>query len=120
MIEIRVLKTASKAVPKDLDETLERSVNIWFSAERTMEVLIEVDPAWAHYFQRRWILPLQEITEIRDDGSILVRFFACSIEEVMMCLKPWLPHVRVLKPAEVAEQVLGDFQTWLAWQWSAW
>lgn len=119
MSDIRVLRASSKAVPKDLDETLERSVNIWFSGERTMEVLIEVDAAWAHYFQRRWILPLQEVTEIRDDGSILVRFFACSVEEVMMCLKPWLPHVRVLKPAEVARQALNDFQTWVAWQGSA-
>lgn len=116
MSDIRVLRAASKTVPKDLDEALEKSVNIWFSGERTMEVLIEVDPAWAHYFQRRWILPLQEVTELKDDGSILVRFFACSVEEVMMCLKPWLPHVRVLKPAEVAQQVMGDFKTWLAWQ----
>ncbi|HPW70168.1 MAG TPA: WYL domain-containing protein [Deltaproteobacteria bacterium] len=118
--DIRVLRTASKAVPTDLDETLERSVNIWFSGERSMEVIIEVDAAWAHYFQRRWILPLQEVTELKDDGSILVRFFACSVEEVMMCLKPWLPHVRVLQPAEVAEQMLGDFQTWAAWQGAAW
>ena len=118
--DIRVLRTDSKAVPTDLDETLERSVNIWFSGDRSMEVLIEVDAAWAHYFQRRWILPLQEVTELKDDGSILVRFFACSVEEVMMCLKPWLPHVRVLQPAEVAEQVLGDFQTWAAWQGAVW
>ena len=120
MSDIRVLRAASRNMPKDLDETLERSVNIWFSGERTMEVLIEVDAAWAHYFQRRWILPLQEVTELKDDGSILVRFFACSVEEVMMCLKPWLPHVRVLMPAEVAEQVLGDFQAWAAWQGAAW
>jgi predicted DNA-binding transcriptional regulator YafY len=116
MSEIRVLRAASKAVPKDLDEALERSVNIWFSGERAMEVLIEVDAAWAHYFHRRWILPQQEVLETRDDGSILVRFFACSIEETMMCLKPWLPHVRVISPAEVAGQVLGDFRQWVEWQ----
>ncbi|MGB4109339.1 MAG: WYL domain-containing protein, partial [Desulfomonilia bacterium] len=104
----------------DLDETLEGSVNIWFSGERAMEVLIEVDAAWAHYFQRRWILPLLEIREIRDDGSILVRFFACSVEETMMCLKPWLPHVRVISPPEVAGQVLEDFRTWVAWQGETW
>lgn len=37
-----------------------------------------------------------------------------------MCLKPRLPHVRVLQPAEVAEQVRGDFQAWPAWQGTAW
>ena len=120
MSDIRVLRAASRGMPKDLDETLEGSVNIWFSGERTMEVLIEVDAAWAHYFQRRWILPLQEICETRDDGSILVRFFACSLEEIMMCLKPWLPHVRVISPPEVAGQVLEDFRTWVAWQGETW
>ncbi|MFY9397875.1 MAG: WYL domain-containing protein, partial [Desulfomonilia bacterium] len=90
MSDIRVLKAACRSMPKDLDEALESSVNVWFSADRTMEVLIEVDAAWAHYFQRRLILPRQEILETRDDGSILVRFFACSVEETMMCLKPWL------------------------------
>lgn len=114
--DIKVLKSPSKGMPKDLDETLQRSVNIWFSSERTIEVLIEVDALWAHYFQRRWILPLQEIVEKRDDGTLLVRFLACSQEEIVMCLKPWLPHVRVISPVEVKIQLLQDYRNWVTWQ----
>ena len=108
MQDIRILKSSSREMPEDLDETLERSVNIWFSGERNLEVLIEVDAAWAHYFRKRSILPLQEIAETRDDGSVLVRFLACTTEEIMMCLKPWLPHVRVLKPKDIKHLLVKE------------
>lgn len=79
-------------------------------------MVIEVDKEWSEYFRKRWILPLQEIKEERDDGSIIVKFFACNDQEIVMCLKPWLPHVRVLKPLSIKNLILEDYQNWLAWQ----
>ena len=114
--DLKIMRTSFKSIPKDLDEILERSVNIWFSGNRGMEVVIEVDAAWAEYFKRRHILPLQEIIENREDGSMLVRFMACSLEEVAVCLKPWLPHIRILKPETAKERFLADFKEWIAWQ----
>lgn len=114
--DLKVLRSTSKGMPRDLDDTLQKSVNIWFSGERTIEVIIEVDAEWAHYFSRRWILPLQEIVEKRDDGSLLVRFLACSPEEIAMSLKPWLPHVRVLSPVSIKNQILKDYKKWVIWQ----
>ncbi|MDT8273657.1 MAG: WYL domain-containing protein, partial [Desulfomonilia bacterium] len=116
---VKKLKEAVKDMPGDLDETLAASVNIWFTPERTTEVLIEVDDQWAHYFERRGILPLQEIVERRDDGSLLVRFLACSDEEIAMCLKPWLPHVRIVEPEGVRQALLDEFREWVLWQESA-
>ncbi len=116
--DLKVLRSASKGMPRDLDDTLQKSVNIWFSGERTIEVIIEVDAEWAHYFSRRWILPLQEIVEKRDDGSLLVRFLACSQEEIVMSLKPWLPHVRVLSPDSTRLLLIQDYGSWLKWQGS--
>ncbi|HPA76733.1 MAG TPA: WYL domain-containing protein, partial [Deltaproteobacteria bacterium] len=89
---------------------------VWFEKDRTTEVVIEVDAAWSHYFVRRDILPLQEILEKRDDGSLLVRFLACSDEEIVMCLKPWLPHVRVLRPQNILNLLVKDYQRWIEWQ----
>jgi len=103
-------------MPADLDETLSRSVNVWFEKDRTTEVVIEVDADWAHYFRRRNILPMQETVESKDDGSLLLRFLACTDEEIVMCLKPWLPHVRVLRPGNIRNLLVKDFQQWLEWQ----
>jgi predicted DNA-binding transcriptional regulator YafY len=113
---VKKLKEAVKDMPKDLDDVLSKSVNVWFSGDRTKEVVIEVDAQWAQYFQRRWILPLQEIVEERHDGSLIVRFIACSDEEIAMCLKPWLPHVRILKPEKIKVQLLEEFRKWFSWQ----
>jgi len=114
--DVRRLKEKTRGMPADLDEVLSRSVNVWFEKDRTTEVVIEVDAAWSHYFVRRDILPLQEILEKRDDGSLLVRFLACSDEEIVMCLKPWLPHVRVLRPQNILNLLVKDYQRWIEWQ----
>ena len=116
--DVRRLKEAAAGMPADLDEILSRSVNVWFEKDRTIEVVVEVDAAWAHYFVRRGILPLQEIMEEKDDGSLIIRFLACSEEEIVMCLKPWLPHVRVIKPGYIRELLLEEFRQWIAWQGS--
>lgn len=49
---VRKLKEGVPGMPRDLDETLSKSINIWFSGERNREVIMEVDHRWAHYFQR--------------------------------------------------------------------
>jgi len=113
--DVKRLKEKTKGMPDDLDEILSSSVNVWFEKDRTTEVVIEVDAEWAHYFVRRDILPLQEILEKRDDGSLMVRFLACSDEEIVMCLKPWLPHVHILKPISVRNKLIKEFKSWLLW-----
>jgi len=116
---VKKLKEEALGMPKDLDETLSKSINIWFSGERTKEVLIEVDHRWAHYFQRRDILPLQKILSEQEDGSLIVGFMACSNEEIAMCLKPWLPHVRVLSPRDVRNLLVKEYTQWIQWQGDA-
>lgn len=114
--EVKRLREKARGMPADLDEILSNSVNVWFEKDRTIEVVIEVDPAWAHYFRRRNILPVQETVESREDGSLVLRFLACSEEEVVMCLKPWLPHVRVLVPASIRDLLVKDLRQWITWQ----
>jgi len=114
--DVRRLKEKARGIPADLDEILSRSVNVWFEKDRTTEVVIEVDAQWSHYFVRRDILPLQEILEKRDDGSLLVRFLACSDEEIVMCLKPWLPHVRAVNPKDVRNRLVNEYKQWIEWQ----
>jgi len=116
MIALKILKTPWQDMPEDIDEILRKSVNIWFSGERTMEVLIEVDATCAEYFRRRQIMPLQEIVEKRKDDTLLIRFTACNNEELSMCLKPWIPHVRIISPQGVRDKFLEEFQQWITWQ----
>ncbi len=61
---------------------------------------------------------MQETVETGEDGSLTLRFLACSDEEVVMCLKPWLPHVRVVKPGYIGDRLVQEFRQWIAWQGS--
>lgn len=114
--DLKIMRRPFKGVPPQIDEALEHSTNIWFSFSRSLEVLVEIAPGFAGYFERRGILPLQEIVEKKADGTLLVRFMACTLEEIGVCLKPWLPHVRIIKPEAASERLLGEIRNWIAWQ----
>jgi predicted DNA-binding transcriptional regulator YafY len=115
--EITLTKTRFKKVPDDVDSMLRSSVNIWFTTSRNIKVIIEVDSLWADYFKRRGnILPLQETVEAMADGSLILSFMACNEEEIAVCIKPWLPHVRILEPVNIKDAVLAEIKGWIKWQ----
>ncbi len=115
--EITLTKIRFKKVPDDVDNMLRSSVNIWFTTSRNIKVVIEVDSLWADYFKRRGnIMPLQETIEERDDGSLILSFMACNKEEIAVCIKPWLPHARIIEPAEIKDEVLEEVKRWIKWQ----
>lgn len=103
-------------VPAQVDRMLKESGNIWFSSERDIEVVVEVDKSCAHYFRRRKVYPHQKIKEERADGSIVVSFKVGSLDEIMNTLKVWLPHIKIIQPEELKNICLKKMKTWIAWQ----
>ena len=114
--ELKMLAESFPAVPANLDELLRQSANIWFTEERNLEVLIEVNPKAADYFKRRKIFPTQEIRETRPDGSLIVCLKVGHFGEVRETLKMWLPNVRVLEPAPFREALQAEVEGWCRWQ----
>jgi predicted DNA-binding transcriptional regulator YafY len=114
--DLKIVRRAFNGVPPEIDQTLEHSTNIWFSSARIIEVIIEVESAFAGYFLRRPILPLQQIVEHRSDGTLALRFMACTFEEIAVCLKPWLPHARIIAPEFARERLLAEIKAWASWQ----
>ena len=92
------------------------SANIWFTEERNLEVLIEVNPKAADYFRRRKIFPTQEIRETKPDGSLIVSLKVGHFGEVRETLKSWIPNVRVLAPAPFREALQAEVEGWCRWQ----
>ena len=114
--DLKMLNESFPAVPANLDELLRRSANIWFTEERNLEVLIEVNPRAADYFRRRKIFPTQEIRETNPDGSLIVSLKVGHCGEVREILKSWLPNVRVLNPPDIKESFTAEIGKWLTWQ----
>jgi predicted DNA-binding transcriptional regulator YafY len=114
--DLKMLPATFAAVPRNLDELLRQSANIWFCEERNLEVLIEVNPKAADYFKRRKIFPTQEIKETKPDGSLIVSLKVGHFGEVRETLKMWLPNVRILEPEGMRKDFLAEVQKWLSWQ----
>ena len=114
--DFKIAKTCFKCIPAALDGDLKNSANIWFSGERTIEILILVDQSCADYFKRRKIFPSQEIREVKPDGSLIVSFLVGNYEEIRNILKAWLPNVKILEPAELKQEFMVGMNCWLAWQ----
>jgi len=105
-----------RCVPAQVDRMLKESGNIWFSSERNIEVIVDVDKSCAHYFHRRKVYPHQVIKEERVNGSIVVSFNVGSLDEIKNTLKGWLPHIKILQPEELKNIFLNDMKTWISWQ----
>lgn len=114
--DMKMLPGHFTSIPKDLDALLQQSVNIWFSEERNLEVVIEVNPKAADYFKRRKIFPTQEIKEERTDGSLIVSFKVGNYGEIRDTIKAWLPNVRILAPEILGQDILNEMQKWTLWQ----
>jgi predicted DNA-binding transcriptional regulator YafY len=114
--DLKMLAESFPAIPSNLDELLRRSANIWFTEERNLEVLIEVNPKAADYFKRRKIFPTQEIRETKPDGSLIVSLKVGHFGEVRETLKTWLPNVRVLAPAPIKAAFISELERWCRWQ----
>ena len=114
--DLKMLAESFPAVPANLDELLRLSANIWFTEERNLEVLIEVNPKAADYFKRRKIFPTQEIRDTRPDGSLIVSLKVGHFGEIRETLKTWLPNVRIVAPEPLAERLAEEISRWIAWQ----
>lgn len=62
------------------------------------EVIINVSAKAAPYFQRRNLLPNQEILKTLDDGSLLLQCQHINEMEILPLVQYWIPHLTVISP----------------------
>ncbi|MGP1516689.1 MAG: helix-turn-helix transcriptional regulator, partial [Ottowia sp.] len=105
------------AIPKERQQYLaETEGEIWLTTQ-TQEVTLRVAAPVAHYFSRRPLLPRQLIRE-QSDGSLLVTTHIRHPRQLLPIVQYWLPHVRILAPAELHQQLIDTLQQALR-QWDA-
>ena len=96
---------------KHVEKELADSDGIWLGAVRH-RVLIEVSSKAASFFRRRNLLPNQAIEKETTEGGILVSTTVVHSDEVLPIIRYWIPHVRILEPAEyqqLLERGLVDY-----------
>lgn len=78
--------------------TLDEEDGIWLGDKQ--RVVIEVSGSACHYFQRRQLLPKQQLVEVRAD-SIILSSYITHENQLFPILRYWLPQVRIVEPSQL-------------------
>ena len=111
---IKLQKTHFETNTK-LDTLLENAISIWFSDEvEPYAVTLHIAADIAKYLRRKPISKSQKILSSFDDGSMDISIMITDDMEIIPIVKYWLPHIRIVKPLSIKEQVEEDIRGYLA------
>ncbi|QWT20155.1 WYL domain-containing protein [Bacillus sp. NP157] len=93
---------SSAAIQRSIDE----EDDVWFSGTH-FEVVLKVASRAAYYFQRRKLVPRQEITD-ESDGELTIRATVSHSSQVLPIVRYWIPHVRLVEPAWLRDELIAE------------
>ena len=76
-----------------------------FIGSQISEIFLQVDAKVAGYFERRDLLPNQELVRRLDNGDLLLVCKEVHPRDVIPIAQYWIPHIRVISPSSVQEQM---------------
>lgn len=95
-----------------LIEQIKKQETIWFG-QPTFDVTLEVPCEIAFYFERKALLPKQEIIEKRSDGSLVISTSAWSYNQIAPVIQYWIPNIRVIAPCELNTYIRKNLTSWI-------
>lgn len=85
---------------------------IWFGLP-LFTVKLEVSPEVAFFFERKSLLPRQELLEKKSDGTLVLSTSAWSYNQITPVIQYWLPNIRVISPVELNTHIRKNLTDWL-------
>ena len=96
----------------EVQREIEAEDDVWFSQDKT-DVLLTVAPQAAYYFQRRKLLPQQEIVKNLENGGLIVSSRISHVNQVFSIVRYWIPHARILEPVWLQEAMEKELRSYL-------
>ncbi|MGO3465580.1 WYL domain-containing protein [Psychrobacter sp.] len=78
------------------------------------EIVLQVRAKVAGYFERRDLLPNQELIRKLDNGDLLLACRHVHPREVTPIVQYWLPHIRIISPSNVQEEMEEILKSYLS------
>jgi predicted DNA-binding transcriptional regulator YafY len=107
-----MLEEATFVPRAHVEEDLASSDGIWLGSDRR-RVLIKVSSQVATFFRRRNLLPNQVIEKEDPGGDILVSTTVAQAEELLPIIRYWIPHVHILEPSAMQQQLEESLASYL-------
>ena len=76
-----------------------------FIGSQISEIVLQVNAKVAGYFERRDLLPNQELVHRLDSGDLLLACKEVHPRDVIPIVQYWIPHIRVISPNSVQRQM---------------
>lgn len=96
----------------EIEKQINNEESIWFSNTKT-EIVLKVNAEVASYFQRRQLIPEQEITKTCDDGSLIVTTMVADDMQILPIIKYWIPHVKIISPSSLDGKLREEIKAYL-------
>ncbi len=95
------------SISKDLDNSLQNAINIWFNTKnKPFEVILQIDSEVSKYFQRKPICKSQTITSIDSiDESMELSVKITHAMEIIPTILHWIPRIKVLEPKWLNDEI---------------
>lgn len=78
------------------------------------EIVLQVSAKVAGYFERRDLLPNQELIRKLDNGDLLLACRHVHPREITPIVQYWLPHIRIISPSNVQEEMEEILKSYLS------
>ena len=111
--EFRATTQEYKCDVEAVEKMLDGVHTAWFEDGHMFTVKVKVKPPVAEYFKLKKFFPSQEITQEREDGSLIISFDVSSDEDVDNLIKAWLPHIEVLSPERFRKRLVSELELYL-------
>lgn len=101
--------TLTKKMQKEADNIK----SIWSeSGKEGHPVKLYIKPEVAHYFEDIRLHKTQKIYDRYHDGGLELHYTITHKLEILPAIKSWLPHIFVLEPEWLREELMGDLENY--------
>jgi predicted DNA-binding transcriptional regulator YafY len=96
-----------------IEKTLRESKNIWFEAERNIEVKLLIKKEGARYFKKKKYFPAQNIEADNPDGSFILTCKIANDQEIVPTILHWIPFIKTISPENLATAIKEKIKNYL-------
>lgn len=76
-----------------------------FFGNQISEIILQVDAKVAGYFERRDLLPNQNLVQRLESGDLLLACKNIHPREVVPIVQYWIPYIRIISPSEIQKDL---------------
>jgi len=94
-------------------EKLDYAVNAFYNPNNTIYVVLELDEAAYTVLKRKKLNPSQKIKKSTKPNTYIMNITITHEMEILPLIQQWVPHVKVLEPVSLHEQILANYRKYI-------